>query len=142
MSATILPPAHEAARPRLAAPGVSNVRPTRRKATPISSPSAAHIVKDLRLAAEKLDAIESARIPLGQLAGDYESKGVLDLEFLSYLRGVEDTLKLEEHQAELQLVRVLRKHPLYPFIKRTVGLGDKQAARFLAALGNADPGRN
>jgi hypothetical protein len=142
MSATILPPAIVRTKPIQAPPGASNARATKPKPIPKEEASSAHLVKDLRLAAEKLDAIESARIPLGQLAGDYESKGVLDLEFLAYLRGVEDTLKLEEHQAELQIVRVLRRHPLYPFIKRTVGLGDKQTARFLASLGNADPGRN
>lgn len=161
MSATILPPASNAATPQLLTPGAANlpqaiqrtdptavppaatnVRPTIRPASPTARTSAADLVKDLRLASEKLDAIESARIPLGQLAGDYESKGVLDLEFLSYLRGIEDTLKDEEHEAELQLGRVLRRHPLYPFIKRTAGLGDKQTARFLASLGNADPGRN
>lgn len=140
--ASNLPQANKEAAPEIRAPAATNVRPTSPVPTPICGALAADLVKDLRLAAEKLDAIESARIPLGQLAGDYESKGVLDLEFLAYLRGVEDTLKLEEHQATLQLVRVLRRHPLYPFIKGTVGLGDKQTARFLASLGNADPGRN
>ncbi|BAU32499.1 hypothetical protein [Microcella alkaliphila] len=41
-----------------------------------------------------------------------------------------------EHAAELDLKRALRTHPLYPFIKRTIGVGEKQAARLLAAIGD------
>ena len=41
-----------------------------------------------------------------------------------------------EHDATLNLQRAMRKHPLGPFVKRTVGLGEKQTARLLATLGD------
>lgn len=50
-----------------------------------------------------------------------------------------------EHQAELELVRSLRKHPLGGWVKRMVGIGEKQGARLIAAIGdpvwNAAAGR-
>lgn len=45
-------------------------------------------------------------------------------------------LKAEEHGAELELKRALRTHPLGPWVKRTVGIGEKQGARLLAAIGD------
>lgn len=41
-----------------------------------------------------------------------------------------------EHDATLNLQRAMRKHPLGPFVKRTVGLGEKQTARLIATLGD------
>jgi len=41
-----------------------------------------------------------------------------------------------EHDATLNLQRAMRKHPLGPFVKRTAGLGEKQAARLIATLGD------
>lgn len=52
------------------------------------------------------------------------------------IAGIVDGLKRLEHQAELELKRSLRKHPLGPWIKQTVGVGEKQGARLLAALGD------
>lgn len=47
-----------------------------------------------------------------------------------------DGLAKLEHQAELQLKRIMRKHPLGPWVKATKGVGEKQAARLLAAVGD------
>jgi hypothetical protein len=41
-----------------------------------------------------------------------------------------------EHQAVLNLQRVMRKHPLGPFVKNSKGVGEKQAARLLASIGD------
>jgi hypothetical protein len=41
-----------------------------------------------------------------------------------------------EHQAVLQLQRKMRKHPLGPWVKAQHGVGEKQAARLLAAIGD------
>ena len=41
-----------------------------------------------------------------------------------------------EHQAVLTLQRGLRQHPLGPWIKATQGIGEKQGARLLAAIGD------
>ncbi len=41
-----------------------------------------------------------------------------------------------EHDATLNLQRAMRKHPLGAFVKRTVGLGEKQTARLIATIGD------
>jgi hypothetical protein len=41
-----------------------------------------------------------------------------------------------EHAAEENLVALLRKHPLAPWVKQAKGVGEKQAARLLAAIGD------
>jgi hypothetical protein len=41
-----------------------------------------------------------------------------------------------EHQAVLNLQRVIRKHPLGPFVKNSKGVGEKQAARLLRTIGD------
>jgi hypothetical protein len=48
---------------------------------------------------------------------------------------IEASLKLE-HNAQLNLERILRKHPLGPWVNRTIGVGPKQGARLLAAIGD------
>lgn len=45
-------------------------------------------------------------------------------------------LAAAEHDAILNLQRAMRKHPLGPWVKRTPGVGEKQAARLLAAIGD------
>ena len=45
-------------------------------------------------------------------------------------------LEALEHQAVLNLQRQLRTHPLWPWIKAQKGIGPKQAARLLAAVGD------
>lgn len=45
-------------------------------------------------------------------------------------------LAAAEHDAVLNLQRALRKHPLGPWVKRTPGVGEKQAARLLAVIGD------
>ena len=47
-----------------------------------------------------------------------------------------DELKQTEHEAELNLKRQIRKHPLAGWIKTQKGVGEKQAARLLAVLGD------
>lgn len=42
----------------------------------------------------------------------------------------------QEHQAVLNLQRRIRKHPMYPWIKAQRGVGEKQAARLLAVIGD------
>lgn len=41
-----------------------------------------------------------------------------------------------EHQAQLNLCRVVRKHPLWEFAKPLKGVGEKQFARLLAVIGD------
>jgi len=41
-----------------------------------------------------------------------------------------------EHQSILTLKRAMRQHPLGPFVKRTIGIGEKQMARLLSVIGD------
>jgi len=56
------------------------------------------------------------------------------------LAAMVDGLTEMEHAAVLNLQRTLRKHPLGPWVKEQRGVGEKQAARLLATIG--DPGWN
>lgn len=47
-----------------------------------------------------------------------------------------EALRGLEHQATLQLRRTMRRHPLGPWVKQAKGVGEKQAARLLAAIGD------
>lgn len=47
-----------------------------------------------------------------------------------------DSLKVIENQAILNMKHLIRKDPLFPLIKSSVGVGEKQAARLLGAIGD------
>lgn len=47
-----------------------------------------------------------------------------------------DQIKQMEHQAVLNLQRLMRKHPLGPWVKGQKGVGEKQAARLLGVIGD------
>lgn len=102
----------------------------------------------LALAADVLDDLERVRIAnenrLRQLTrdeddADGENRGFgLDESHpdVARLAALVDALAQAEHQAELNLRRQLRKHPLGPWVKQARGVGEKQAARLLAAIGD------
>lgn len=52
------------------------------------------------------------------------------------LRGITDALAQLEKDAEKGLRASLRRSSIYPWVKAQVGLGDKQVARLLAAIGD------
>lgn len=52
------------------------------------------------------------------------------------LAATAEAIRNLEHQAELELKRAMRDHPLGPWVQRTVGIGEKQAARLIAAIGD------
>lgn len=102
----------------------------------------------LALAAEIVDDLERVRNAnqnrLRQLTRvgvdkDGEERGFgLDLDNLDVLR----LQKLVKHLSDAydesvkNLEKVMRAHPLGPWVKKTAGLGDKQTARLLAAIGD------
>lgn len=114
-------------------------RPTAR--TSLSAPF-------LALAADVLDDAEKTRIAnenrLRQLTrsaedSDGEVRGFgLDESHpdVARLAALVDMLKQIEHQAGLNLQRLLRQHPLGPWVKSQKGVGEKQAARLLAVVGD------
>ena len=102
----------------------------------------------LALAADVLDDAERTRIAnenrLRQLTrsetdSDGEERGFgLDDSHpdVARLAALVDMLKQIEHQAGLNLNRLLRQHPLGPWVKAQKGIGEKQAARLLAVIGD------
>lgn len=95
--------------------------------------------------ADLLDDIESARIAhenrIRSLTSTWEVDGVTygkgipaDLPEVQPLIAELEQIKAREHHAELMLKRALRLHPLHGWVKRTVGVGEKQAARLLACI--------
>lgn len=102
----------------------------------------------LALAADVLDDLERVRIAnenrLRQLTrtevdSDGEERGFgLDPTHpdVARLAALVGALRKAEHDAELNLCRLLRQHPLGRWMKAQKGIGEKQGARLLAAIGD------
>lgn len=100
----------------------------------------------LALAAETVDDLERVRIGvenrLAVLTRSSEDKdGAVrgfklppDHPDVKRLQALLDALEGLEHDAILALQRKMRAHPLGPWIKSQVGIGEKQAARLLATI--------
>lgn len=95
----------------------------------------------LAIAAATLDDLERTRIAMGnRLRAMRDDHGLGDMPEADRLAAIHDALGAAEHQATLELQRALRRHPLHAWVKQTVGVGEKQAARLLAVVD--DPCRN
>lgn len=145
MTLTDFRPATRASAPIAQAPGGSLpdrdggqlVNDTRRSIAPVPIDNGA-----LSLAADILDDLERVRIAnanrLATLTRDDEYGHGMDETNpdVRNLAAMVANLAELEHAAELNLKRVMRKHPLGPWIKVTIGVGEKQGARLLAAIGD------
>lgn len=102
----------------------------------------------LALAADVLDDLERVRIANAnrlriltttEADEDGEQRGFgLDESHpdVARLSAIVDMLGKVEHDATLNLQRHMRRHPLHPWAKSMRGVGDKQVARLLAAIGD------
>src|SRR6476646_6892002 len=102
----------------------------------------------LAFAADVLDDLERTRIAnenrLRQLTrdtvdSDGQERGFglsVDHPDVKRLAAMVDALVKVEHDATLNLQRMMRKHPLGPWIRATKGIGEKQAARLLTCIGD------
>ncbi len=125
----------------LAAPGMEAQSDEAKRDTPprIASPRPADAL--LLIFADALDDLERVRIATeNRVRSLRQVKGLDGTDEEARLVELVDALAGLEHQAELTLKRALRKHPLGPWVKATVGIGEKQGARLLAAIG--DPAWN
>lgn len=109
-----------------------------------------HVLADplLALAADVLDDLERVRIAnenrLRQLTrNQVDSDGVergfgLDQAHpdVARLAALVEMLTVAEHQATLNLSRTMRANQLGPWVKSTAGVGEKQGARLIAAIGD------
>ena len=122
------------------------------------APSAAHtrcapvvpLLDDptLALAADMLDDLERVKIAsqnrLRSLTDDTpDADGVLRGSAMplthpevARLAALVQMVEAAEHQAVLNLQRAMRSHPLGPWVKAQRGIGEKQAARLLAKIGD------
>lgn len=104
----------------------------------------------LALCADVVDDLERVKIanqnrlrqltrPFEEIDSDGEQRGhglTVDHPDVARLAAIVDAITAAEHQAVLNLQRVMRKHPLGPFVKNSKGIGEKQAARLLASIGD------
>lgn len=102
----------------------------------------------LAMAADVLDSLETVRIAnsnrlmiltRSEADSDGEERGFgLDESHpdVARLAAMVETMKKLEHDAELGLTKQMKKHPLGPWVKAQKGVGEKQAARLLASIGD------
>lgn len=77
--------------------------------------------------------------PAGELDEDGHARGwglPEDHPEILAVRKLVDGLAALEHEAVLQLQRAMRRHSLGPWVSATIGIGEKQGARLLAAIGD------
>lgn len=91
----------------------------------------------LLIYADALDDLERVRIATeNRVRSLAQVKGMDGSPEQARLSGLTDALCTLEHGAELELKRALRQHPLGPWVRRTLGVGEKQGARLLASIGD------
>jgi hypothetical protein len=89
--------------------------------------------------AEALDDLESARLAMeNRVRAMRQVHGLEGTPEEQRLDGLVEALRKLEHQAVLDLQKVVKKHPLGDWIIKTQGIGLKQGGRLLATIG--DPG--
>lgn len=94
--------------------------------------------------ADALNGLESLRIATSNRARALKEKGLDETPESERLDVLVSKLKVLEDDATSLLARTMRSHPLGKWIKGQAGLGDKQVARLLAAIGDPyiDPRKN
>ena len=90
----------------------------------------ADVVDDL----EKVKIANQNRLRTLTMDGEHGQGLTLDNPDVKRLADIVAALDATEHQAVLNLQRVMRKHPLGGFVKNSKGIGEKQAARLLASI--------
>lgn len=91
----------------------------------------------LAITADLLDDLERVRIATeNRVRSLTQVKGLNDTPVEARMSGIVDGIKALEHDAELELRRALRAHPLGPWVRSAKGVGEKQAGRLIAAIGD------
>ena len=134
-----LPPTSDAPMPMPAASAASfsapDPAPTVAQRTPVGGGNLQDAL--LGLAAETLSDIERIRVATeNRLRAMRDDHDVADTPEYQRAEAILEALAAAEHQAARDLGRQLRQHPLGPWVKRTVGIGEKQGARLIAAIGD------
>ncbi len=91
----------------------------------------------LALAAETLTDLERTRIALeNRMRAMEQFHRTTDTPQYQWFAAIKIGIEEQEKAAELVLKRTLRQHPLGGWVRRTVGVGEKQGARLIAAIGD------
>lgn len=110
------------------------------------------VASGLRAACDTLDDLESLRIAtenryrmltrsVEDVDGFIRGSGLTeDHRVVAQVAATLDVLRAQEHRMTLEVQREIRKSPFAGWVKAQKGVGEKQAARLLAALG--DPALN
>jgi len=93
---------------------------------------AADVVDDL----ERVKIANQNRLRTLTMDGEYGHGMTVDHPDVKRLAALVKALEDAEHQAALNLARVMRHHRLGAFVKASKGVGEKQAARLLASIGD------
>lgn len=117
--------------------GTNPVRQTSARATVVAKTKtdtpAPDILLTIRTLGSLLDDLERVRVMNGNRIGAMEREYG---EALPHLHVIQDQLAAVEHEAELELVRAWRKHPLAAWAKTRRGVGEKSIARLVAVIGD------
>jgi len=127
----------------------AQARPAGANPVALSTDGAPRLVDPLlALLAENLDDLEKVRIAtenrlrhltrnVDDSDGERRGLGLSEADApVAAVAAVVESLNGLEKDATRQLQKALRKHPLGPWIKAQKGVGDKQGARLLAAIGD------
>jgi len=111
---------------------------TKDPAASSDSPSSQHLLFTIRTLGNLLDDLERVRVMNGNRIDTMQDpeRGIGVVH--PALPLVQDSLKAIEHEAELELKRIWRKHPLRAWANDYPGVGEKLIARLIAEIG--DPG--
>lgn len=91
----------------------------------------------LSLWADSVDDLESARKACQNRLESLRRMGALPgMPGVDELEALLATMQVLENSAVRSLEQAMKAHPLGPWVARTIGVGEKQAARLLAALGD------
>ncbi len=90
----------------------------------------------LKLASATLDDVEVARIAATNRVETISRDGLADSAYYHAAKAIADNLAAIEDQCVKNLTTVMKVHPLGPWVECTVGVGMKQGARLIAAIGD------
>lgn len=91
------------------------------------------VLRNLRTLGSLLDDLEAVRVMNANRVGALQRSTGAALPALDVISG---QVAAVEHSAELELVRMWRRHPLAPWAAEYRGLGEKSIARLIAVIGD------
>lgn len=101
----------------------------------VFGPHAAHYAT-ITFLCEIYDDLEKVWVANSNRVGTLTREGMTDQPETVTLQATVAVLAQEMHRIDLELRRAMRKHPLGPWCKSIVGVGERQAPRLLGAIGD------